>query len=324
MCGSRRKVDYIRSYRKIDYSIRPAKNIERKMLGEALFRLSHFEPLENYRYIGFGSIYFSDFSLFHRSLGIKDMISIERDERWKERFEFNRPFDCIEIKFGESSTVLPSLQWDVKTILWLDYDGKLNEAALADVSCFCANAQPGSMMVVTVNAQPAKGGTKKRYKELIDRVGKRKAPPNVEPRHLLEEWGEAEVYYRIIANQIAQVLTDRNGGLEDENKIQYMQLFNFHYQNGARMLTVGGLLYARHQLHAVEKCGFRQLPFVRSSKDPYKIEVPKLTYREIRHLDRYLPAEDHPDICIPVIPDEDVRKYAKIYRYFPIFAETEM
>ncbi len=65
------------SYRKINYRVRPAKSIQRKMLCDALLRLSFFEPVENYRYVGFGSTTFTDFILFHKILGIKDMISIE-------------------------------------------------------------------------------------------------------------------------------------------------------------------------------------------------------------------------------------------------------
>ena len=83
------------TYEKINYSLRPAKSIERKMLGNAFRKLSDFGAVESYRYIGFGSTYFSDFILFHKALGIKHMISIERDRENEERFRFNCPFRCI-------------------------------------------------------------------------------------------------------------------------------------------------------------------------------------------------------------------------------------
>ena len=67
------------SYQKINYSIRPAKSAERKMLCELIQHLSVFHKLSDYQYIGFGSTYFTDFSLFHRNLGINKMISIEKD-----------------------------------------------------------------------------------------------------------------------------------------------------------------------------------------------------------------------------------------------------
>ena len=58
------------SYEKINYSLRPAKCIERKMLCETFRRLSIFGKVETYSYIGFRCTFFSDFALFHKSLNI--------------------------------------------------------------------------------------------------------------------------------------------------------------------------------------------------------------------------------------------------------------
>lgn len=63
--------------RPVNYRLRPAKNIERKMMGEVFGRLSAVEPLKAYQYVGFGAEFFSDFALYHQTLGIADMSSIE-------------------------------------------------------------------------------------------------------------------------------------------------------------------------------------------------------------------------------------------------------
>jgi len=84
------------SFRKINYSLRPGKNIERKMLAEIFSRLAVFRPLSDYSYVGFGSVYFTDFALFHRQFGFCPMYSIEEDEEGKERAPFNVPFGCIK------------------------------------------------------------------------------------------------------------------------------------------------------------------------------------------------------------------------------------
>lgn len=90
------------------------------------------------------------------------------------------------------------------------------------------------------------------------------------------------------------------------------------------MLTVGGLLYEKGELDTVNKCGFEELSFIRTGDDPYLIEVPSLTYRELRYLDIQLPFEgDNIPQDVP-IPEKDWKAYAKIYRYFPTFAETEI
>ena len=85
----------------MNYLFRPAKNIERKMLCEALSRLSFILDLKHYQYVGFGSVYFADFTLFHKQLGIQKLISIEGEEEMEERVRFNKPYSCIEIIINE-------------------------------------------------------------------------------------------------------------------------------------------------------------------------------------------------------------------------------
>ena len=66
------------------------------------------------------------------------------------------------------------------------------------------------------------------------------------------------------------------------------------------------------------RCG----SWARCGDDPYSIEVPRLTYRELQHLDAQLPQQDVTMIDAS-IPEEDLRRYCKVYRYFPNFAEIE-
>lgn len=312
----------LRSYEKIHYGLRPAKNIERKMLAEAFRRLSEFGTIESYRYIGFGSTYFSDFSLFHKSLGITNMLSIEWDAENDERFRFNRPFRCVQIRFGDSNQVLPTLSWNERTILWLDYDRKLDCAVLTDVSWFCAHAVPGSAILVTVNAKPDRFDQEP-LQQLRDRVGEEKVSPAIQETEL-SGWGTADVYRRIITNEIQEKLDSRNGGRSAGSRMLYRQLFNFRYADGPKMLTVGGLLFEEGQSNIVGKCAFETLPFVKTGEEPYLIEVPNLTFRELRYLDAQLPISDPRQLDAPSIPEKDLERYARVYRYFPAFVDAEL
>lgn len=314
------------SYERIHYGLRPAKNVERKMLVEALRKLSAFAAVDSYRYIGFGSTYFSDFILFHKALGIRKMISVERDTSNRKRFEFNRPFNCIRMAFGESGAVLPTLSWNAKTILWLDYDGSLEPSVLTDVKYFCASAVPGSVLIATVNAEPGELNEEPRLEKMQNSLGKERVPPDVREADLYG-WGTARVFRRILASEILETLSERNGRLAGESTIEYKPLFYFCYRDSARMLTVGGLLYEKGQSSIVASCEFDRLPFIRTSpKDkctPCRLEVPQLTYKEIRHLDRQLPRAKGKRLTSPNVPRADMKKYEGIYRYFPTFAETE-
>jgi hypothetical protein len=316
------------SYELINYGLRPAKSIERKMLSEATRRLAQFGPLEDLTYIGFGSTYFSDFSLFHKSLGIHRMVSVEKDVVNERRFDFNKPFRCIDLRPGHSNAVLPTLVWNQRTVAWLDYDDQLDTQALADVRFICMNVYPGSFLIVSVNAHPdGYDEHNPRLPQLIERVGEEKIPNGIAEKDLAA-WGTASISRRIITNEIRETLIERNGALPFEKQVLYKQLFYFQYADGAKMVTAGGLFYEREQTPIVARCNFESLPFLRTNQrpscKPCMIEVPNLTYKEIRYLNTQLPRKKGSHVNSPKVPSRDVKKYEALYRYFPQFAETEI
>lgn len=319
----------IPSYERIDYNLRPAKAIERKMLCEAFRRLLNFSDLLEYRYVGFSSIFFSDFSLIHKSLGLTDLISIEKEEKDKVRFRFNRPYKCIRLRFGYSNDVLPTISWAKKIILWLDYDYKLDESMLTDIGTFISRAQTGSLILLTMDVTPDnlpdKEAKKNRYEQLTERISKAKIPIDVEEKDLDKE-NYPRVCYNIINNEIDEVLGKRNGGLENKFKLTYKQLFNFIYKDGSSpMLSIGGIIYSNNDKDKIKKCNFERLEFIKSEKykyEPYKINVPKLTFREMRYLDKILPSSKGEKLRF--LSKEMKDDYSKIYRFFPNFVEAEI
>ena len=308
------------SYTKIDYSLRPAKAIERKMMLDLLRRLDRWTSLTHYRYVGFGSPYFADFGLFHRALGIRDLVSIERESDHEARFRFNAPFAAVDLKFGDSTEVLPELPWAQRSIVWLDYDERLDEAKLDDVAFLARNLAPGSVLVVSVNAHPIRD-LESRLEETRQELGTHL--PRRYSASDLGGWGTAEAYREVIDEQIRVALSERNTGQPAGAVVQYQQLFNFHYQDGAKMLTVGGLLHDAGQEGAFRQCAFDDFDFSCSGADAYRIDVPKLTLREMRYLDTTLPRETFDDLDEFGIPVHDARKYAVVYRYFPKFVDIE-
>ena len=83
------------SSRKINYSTRVAKNIERKMIRDLLTRYSSSFPMDEYTYIGFGAKYFTDFLMVHKYLHIDKLISIEGDVGNKLKYDFNKPLNSF-------------------------------------------------------------------------------------------------------------------------------------------------------------------------------------------------------------------------------------
>lgn len=312
------------SHRILHYGLRPAKNIERKMICETLQRLAHFDNLHRYRYIGFGSRYFSDFTLIHKTLGIDQMISIEKEAHNQKWFEFNKPYKCVQPIYNHSNSVLPELDWSTPSILWLDYDGKLDKSVFSDILSFCSRANAGSILIITINTD-AKESTyssmHNRLHQLIDDVGESRIPRGTEGKDLSKK-DKPKVLRKIIDNEILEKMSIRNGVLPVEQKLHYQQLFNFVYEDGAQMLTVGGIIYLEEQKPLLDKCAFHDFSYVRTEEQSYTIKVPNLTFREIHYLNQHMPLASEP--LESFIPDKEIAQYAQIYRYFPTFTEAEV
>ncbi len=308
------------SYERINFVLRPAKNAERKMVVETLSRLRAFHTLDSYRYIGFGSPYFSDFSLVHRAIGITDMICIERETGDVERFEFNRPFECIELEFGQSSKVLPTLELESRpTVIWLDYDDPINSTMLSDIHVVCSSIVSGSFFLITVRNRADDFGKQpaERIEELRTVIG------NKLPIHSSSDATNANFggfLWRIIDSEIKQIIANRSAGLRKNLAFEYRQVLHFDYRDGVRMLTVGGILYQKGQRSQFAQCDFASLSFSRDKQDACRIKAPLLTYKEIRTLDEHLPEKlsSAPDF----LPNDEVNAYAEHYRYFPNYIEA--
>lgn len=307
------------------------------MLCVAFERLHPFQRIQKYRYVGFGSIYFSDFQLLHRELGITEMLSIEKDVAARACFRFNRPYKCIRLKFASSTEVLPTLKWGRRTILWLDYDDRLNVNILGDIATVCLRATSGSLVVVSVNAQPDAEPSKEDRDQYEEETGKlfdlgdyrlritkeligKKLPAGTSGADLRGQ-ELAKVFRKIIHNEIVEQLSIRNAMLSAEERVLYRQLFHFRYKDGAQMLTVGGILYRAAEEQTVAACDFDKLPFIRSGLEHCSIKAPCLTAKEIRHLNAQLPARPSAKLRVPGVPDADIQQYAEVYRFFPAFSE---
>lgn len=311
----------VRSYLKVNYSLRPSKHVERKMLVESFRRLRHIDALENYRYVGFGSPFFSDFSLIHKQLNISDCISIEHDNEDKPRFLHNSPFRGVTLAFGEAIEILPELDWTPRTILWLDYDEKLSDEVLVDVRTFFLNAVSGSVIIITLDAEPVE--LDKRVQEFAKNLAAAKVPRDLTNARL-GEWGTAEASFRVVNNEIREVLQLRNLGQSRGQEFVYEQLYNFQYADGHKMASFGGILYEAQHEDLIRECAFGSLPFIRpAGMEALRIEVPSLTLKEMRMLDRFLPGNYPDDANLEGVPPEDAQKYAGLYRYFPSFVDAD-
>lgn len=318
------------SYRKVNYSLRPAKHAHRRMMAEILSCLYPFQPVRDYQYIGFGSLWFEDFKLFHRSLGLKKMVSMERSGA-HQRFLANRPFQTVEMLFGESNAKLQEVKWDTPSILWLDYDSALSTSMLLDLETAISKMASGSLLAITLNVEEAD-----ELKETLDDGEETDVALN-RFRSRFDDYFGSKIFtddlqgvpfnslsYEIVAAKIEKILAVRNVGKADEGqKFVCQKVCQFNYADGHSMATFVFLFHENQHQEKFDQCRFDTLDFLSGLGETIKVLMPVMTLKEIREVESQLPTNDVATIVTQGVPQSDVTKFARIYRYLPNFAVLE-
>lgn len=307
------KIDY--SYEKVNYLLRLKKQIERKIIIETLSNLSAFTNLEIQKshYVGFGSIYFADFIMFHKYLNIDHMTSIENKKEHKRRFQFNKPFDFINLKICDSNTFLSkNLDWQEQLIIWLDYDESIQNSMISDVELISSKVKPNDILLVTVEAETGMDAEdliefKENYSLYLN--------SNVKLKNIKEYFPEA---LRSI-----MVSSVQNGLRSQTENIEFVQLFNLTYRDTKKMYTFGVIFSDKEGSKKIKKI-LKNLNIV-SSDTIVDIDCPTVSPKEKMHMDsliklnRKLSYSPKKEIGIGL---DLANKYCKYYKYYPQFFES--
>jgi hypothetical protein len=303
------------SYLRVPYDLRPAKQVERRMFIEALQYLSTMGyPIKSYQYTGFGSVYFVDFIMFHKLLGICKMWSVEYDDKIRKRVKFNQPFRCVDVKLGPIADFIPLLPRRAKHLLWLDYDSSVTDEHLQDLWMAAASLPCGSLLLVTVDAEPpVKPGGPAEWRDYFREEAARFLGTHNRPEDFVES-RLISIARDVLSNAIDSGLVGR--GLE------YIPLFSFSYADGHEMLTIGGMIGTQMDRDKVQALG-TQLDYIRPDRkaEPYRIHVPRLTQKERLYLDKAMPARTRWELKEFELPTELVAAYKRLYRYLPHYGE---
>jgi hypothetical protein len=317
------------SFKQLDYSLRPSKQVERKIMIEVLLRLSKAGyAVSDYSYLGFGSPYYVDFVMFHKYLFIQDMVCVEW-AKVPKRMKFNKPFRFIKLSMGALSAHIPSMARTKMRLVWLDYDRSLDPEMLQDIDGCLNRMAKKSILVVTADARPKLRGdefdlnveamkvddreklTVRTYREWFGPyVGKKITQAMISGLHV------APLFYEVIVERTRQTLTTRGGGL------RFLQLFNYVYRDGAPMLTVGGMIGTEEDERALRKAGVLDHRFVRTSTEYLEISVPPLTVREKHWLDSRLDEKLTAAKLRFELEEEQLNNYRRFYKEYPTYMET--
>jgi len=312
---------FSRSYLGVNYELRPAKQVERRMIVDALHLLSlEGFQIRDYQYTGMGSIYFVDFIMFHRLLGIHRMLSVEGDRRISRRVQFNRPFNCVNVVMKKAGDVIADrrlLPSDLKHLVWLDYDEKLGTSQLADANLAASSLPRESILLVTVDVDPPgpeKDGPADWHDYFRDISG-----DLFDPALTLEDFAEGKLA-RVSGRLLHRAI---DAGLSTRTHVEFIPLFSFDYADTHRMITVGGMIGASEERRRIRASGLTETKYYRPGRNqaPCRIEVPQLTRKERIWLDQHMPCAPGWSLDEFELRREDLNAYRDVYRYLPAYAE---
>jgi len=307
-----------KSYERVHYEFRPAKQVERRMLLATFQKLMGVGfPIADYQYTGLGSIYFIDFIMFHRYLGIHNLVSLEYSSDIEKRVRFNKPFKLIKISICDVIDYIPELSPDLQHILWLDYDHVLTQDIVTAISMSCSQLSPGSILLVTVDVEPpgsAEDGTEEWKNHFI-----REANKYLWPDPKAEDFSKSRLPY-VNASILDKSIKD---GIAGRENISFFPLFNFLYADGHQMLSLGGMIGRKDDKSKLRSLVRKELPFLRNSlvENPYEIRVPLVTRKERLYLDSAMPCGSRWKPKDFELKEEEVKEYRKIYKYYPAYTE---
>lgn len=309
------------SGQKINYSLRPQKCVERKIMCELLSTCETTVPIHQYRYIGFGSFYFSDFVLFHNQLNIDYMISIEKSSN-VDRYEFNKPYGCIEMCYGSADSALSdkiAFSEDIKDIVWFDFDDAFQASMLTDLMTAIRKISAGSFLFTSFNISILGAETTDRLEMLKSKFGE--YLPQLEENDIDNET-LPQIIYRTTLNALQKALYERN--MSGEVNLDIFPCFFTKYRDAAPMLTLGYFLSTNDEYEKLCHSKASNLPWFNISEVPCKIKIPCLTRAEIREINRHIPSETASEIHdnIPYLTESDISNYINIYKYYPNFLDA--
>jgi len=252
------------------------------------------------------------------------MISIEAtdDESEQDRFGRNKPYDGLVLHFGHSSTVLPTLDFKKKSIVWLDYDGLIARSMATDMAIIAENIASGSFLGITFTSDfPSEGD--RRTDELARLKGQFPAYVPDDTRAQAFDGGRIGEFGRsTLGSLLEQALADADAGKPPEQTRRAHQVCFFRYSDGAPMVTVGWIIVAQSDQGLLEASHLSALPFFRTGNEAFRIKIPLVTPHEVREMERRLPEwADAADLNW--IPASERTAFYGIYRYLPHFAAME-
>jgi hypothetical protein len=221
--------------------------------------------------------------------------------------------------------VLPQLSRRKKYIVWLDYDCLLSGEMLNDMAAFLYLLCPGSILIVTVEAEPRLPADEEgdeltaneRQGRLLQIFQQQlgKYYPGVIRRNVTARNALPAFFAEVLRSRFDEETSKRDG-------LRFFQLFNFKYADGAQMLSVGGVIGDEQTREQLNRSRVYDLSFIETGLQPKRISVPPLTVREKQWLDKNLRVSLTVAKLAFELDAEFLETFRQFYRHYPTYYET--
>jgi hypothetical protein len=224
------------------------------------------------------------------------------------------------------SEIVNQLKKRTRYLVWLDYDYPLDGSVLQDIYGFLRVLAPGSILLITVDAEPKlpnradnrKFGEFERLQRLLSLLQQELSP------YYSRDITAGDLTARELPKLFANILRSHiASSLSGRERVNFHQLVNCVYADGANMLTFGGLLDEPSAAARLAAGGVYN-EFATSAEVPIEISVPPLTIREKLWLDQHMSLSTDSRQFRFELDDYLVANYRRFYKQYPLYHEALM
>lgn len=334
------------SSQSFSYPLRPGKFVDRGLFIELLQHVDRSMPIRDAVYVGFGGPCMEDHRIIHAALGLKRMISIEKDVDVFAQQKFNRPLREIFCVNRDAKDFLDEFEAELRRarvrpserrIVWFDYEAPRDlMRQLQALQALIDLANDGDVIRITINANAASLGNQiegetetqlqnRRMKVLIDRFG------DFLPAGLPLTSTQHANYPDVLLEAIKLAIMRATGN----SGRTFLPLLVVHYADGQAMITVTGIVLADEAVPAfLSQTGLEKWTYYARDWDNVErvFRTPYLTTRERMHMDQAVMASAN---TLPAklrylaniqgrAGDELVKLYRRYQRFLPRFQHVDI
>lgn len=316
------------SCKAVPYDLRPSKQAERLLLLDTIRAVTQSIGIssQQYSYIGFGGNKFYDFLMAHKYLGINKLTSLEHDANMHKRAKYSKPYEFIDVRNESMADYLKSVDLDKNSILWLDYDGVLQEDTISDISALGSKLQPNDFFFITLNSHPISWGTNESTEQKVEYIKHMFGEfANTIEREDVTTSGFKNAIFKIIDAALKHTFATKSA-------IEFYPFFSVAYSDNTQMVTYGGCLLDTEQIAAVRSVVESHFPFLsKKSGNFFEIKLSNLSPKERMLFDLAATSTSssaepksntHKELNKLGFDDDEVLRHKELLRYIPRYVET--